>query len=245
MQIFYHHPLPSKQKRVPTVMAVKQHRPWLCPLLLFVTIITVIIGGLYLWNTSVQLLRQDRQSFIKQYLKENPPQPIQPTTLENQELKLKLETVVSTAEKIDQSLSQLQEQHLDATEELNFYKHLVNSPSTKSGVVVSSFALLKITKYYIYKLVLTQQNTKTANGTVQINLIGKLNGKTKRFNMVAITEDSIPAINYKINYFQRFTGKIILPKNFMPEYLIIYLATKNNEVAEEINFKWEELQLKE
>ncbi len=238
MQIFYHHPLPSKQKPVPTVMAVKQHRPWLCPLLLFTTIITVIVGGLYLWNASVKALRQDKQNFIEQYLKN---QPTQPTISETQKLKLKLETVISTAEKMAQSLSQLQEQHLDATEELNFYKHLVNSSSTKSGVVVSSFALHKMARDYIYKLVLTQQNTKTANGTVQINLVGKLNSKTKRFNMVAITEDSIPAINYKINYFERFTGKIILPKNFIPEHLIIYLATKNNQVTEEINFKWEEL----
>ncbi|HHB92575.1 MAG TPA: hypothetical protein ENK59_05110, partial [Thioploca sp.] len=193
MQIFYHHPLPPKQKPVPTVMAVKRHRPWLCPLLLFITIVTVIVGGLYLWNTSVQALRQDKQNFIEQYLKNQPTQPIVSETQ-----KLKLETVISTAEQMAQSLNQLQEQYLDTVEELNFYKHLVNSPSTKSGVVVSSFALHKIAKDYIYKLVLTQQNAKTANGTVQINLVGKLNGKVKRFNMVTITEDSIPAINYKI-----------------------------------------------
>ena len=242
MQIFYHHPLPPKQKRVPTVMAVKQHRPWLCPLLLFITIIIVIVGGLYLWNVSVQTLRQDKQSFVEQYLKEHPVQTI---SLDAQELKSELETVVSTAETMAQSLTQLQEQHLDATEELNFYRHLVNSPTTKSGVVVNSFALHKAAKDYIYKLVLTQQNKKLATGTVQINLVGKVNGKIKKFNMVAITEDSIPAINYKINYFQRFTGKISLPKNFIPEHLIIYLVARNKKAAEEINFKWEELQPKE
>lgn len=240
MQIFYHHPAPSKKKRVPTVMAVKQHQPWLCPILLFITIVTVVVGGLYLWNSSVQSLRQDRQNFIEQYLQDAPAQSV---NLEVQELQSKLETVVSTAEDLAQSLSNLQEQRLDITEELNFYKQLTTISKPSKKVAISSFSLHKNAEHYLYKLVLTQQNAKIATGAVQINLIGKSNGKTKFLNMTAITEDSMPAIDYKINYFQRITGKIRLPNNFAPEQLIIRLTAENK--AEEISFKWEELQPKE
>jgi len=245
MQIFYHHPAPSKKKRVPTVMAVKQYRPWLCPVLLFITIVTVIVCGLYLWNSSVQSFRQERQDFIEQYLQDL--QDLQDTpvpNLETQELQAKLETVVSTAEELAQSLSNLQDKHFDIIEELNFYRNLTTVSKTSKKIVMSSFALHKNAEYYLYKLILTRQNARIiAAGTVQINLIGKSNGKRKFLNMATITKNSISAIDYKINYFQRITGKIRLPKKFIPEQLIIHLTAKNQ--AEEISFKWEKLQPKE
>ncbi|MDM8564926.1 hypothetical protein QUF74_04670 [Candidatus Halobeggiatoa sp. HSG11] len=242
MKIFYHHPAPHKRKPVPTVMAVKQHRPWLCPTVLFITIITVIVGGLYLWNTSVKSLRQNKQNFIERYLQENSA-PL--ANLETKELQSKFETVVSTAENLTKSVNDLQEQRLDLTEELNFYKSLVTSKQVSTEVMVSSFALYKAAKSYIYKLVLTQNNSKVTIGTIQISLTGKINGKVKQLDMAAITKDSISAINYEINYFQRLTGEINLPESFMPEHLIIRLATENNKIVEKINFKWEELQPKE
>ncbi|MBE9561444.1 MAG: hypothetical protein IMF12_01090 [Proteobacteria bacterium] len=244
MQIFYHHPAPSKKKPVPTVMAVKQHRPWLCPIILFTTIVMVIIGGLYLWNTSVKSLRQEQQRFMEQYLQEE-NLALPPVTLEAKELQSKLEAVVFTAEGLAKSVNNLQEQELNLTEELNFYKSLVNSKQTSSKVMVSSFALYKNAEHYIYKLVLTQHNSKVAIGTVRINLIGKINDTVKNLDMATITKKSISAINYELNYFQRFIGEINLPKSFIPEHLIIRLATEDNKVAEEINFKWEELQPKE
>ncbi|MCK5877065.1 MAG: hypothetical protein KAG43_05480 [Candidatus Marithrix sp.] len=242
MQIFYHHPPPHKKKPVPTMMAVKQHRPWLCPVLLFVTVVTVIVGGLYLWNTSVKSLRQERQKFVEQYLQENQAPSV---TLETNELQDRLTTVASTAKDLTKLVNSLQEQQLDLTEELNFYKNLVISKSISSTITVSSFALYKAAEYYIYKLVLTQNNTKLAVGTVKLSLVGKINNQVKKLKMAAITKDSLTAINYNIEYFQRFIGKIKLPKAFIPEHLIIRLEAENNKTIEEINFKWEELQPKE
>ncbi|MDM8568011.1 hypothetical protein QUF50_00560 [Thiotrichales bacterium HSG1] len=242
MQIFYHHPAPRKKKQVPTMMAVKQHRPWLCPTLLFITIITIIVGGLYLWNTSVKLLRQDKQEFIERYLREHPT-PL--NSSETRELQSKLASVTSNAESLAKFTNKLQEQQLDLVEELNFYKDLVTSNQTSAKIKIGSFTLYKNAENYIYKLVLTQNNTKTATGTVQINIVGELKGKIKQLDMAAITKDSIAAINYKIDYFQRFVGHIKLPKAFIPKHLTIRLATENNKTIENIKFKWEELQSKE
>ena len=114
MKIFYHHPAPTKQKPVPTVMAVKQHRPWLCPSLLFTSIMMIIVGGLYLWNISVQSLRQEQQNCIEQYLQNNDSLPNN-----DQELQAKLEEVVSTAEELAMSLTKQQERQSQGQEYSN------------------------------------------------------------------------------------------------------------------------------
>ena len=69
VDIFYLPP-PSKVKPGPSVLKIKQHRPWLCPLILVITVVLLGWGGLSLCQKSTRSLDQNLRTLLAQRLKE-------------------------------------------------------------------------------------------------------------------------------------------------------------------------------
>ncbi len=275
MPLFYRHPLPAKPKPVPSVMTIKQHRSWVCPMGVVLTIVVMGTIGLFLWQSSVQAIRQNRQIAIEQQLEEldksrhqlekafqqNASLIAQNATLtaQNKEIRDQLTELtervrIAQAEQktyasVLQSFSQSQEINQDLKEELSFYRRLLTSTKTASknqAVAVANFTLNydKKSGRYPYKLVLTQwtKKLKIAEGIVQIHLIGKAHGKTKRLKMNQITKNSVDSLKYELLYFRRIEHELKLPKRFTPHHLIIRLLPKGEKKANEVRFKWKNLQ---
>lgn len=265
-EIFYRAPLPNKSKPTPSIITIKTHRPWLCPVLLTLSVIVIGVGGLFLHNNSVQTIGQNHQTVIEEHWveQEKTRQQLEKSLQNNaslatlnDELRTKLSMIVHTTQagqetysKVLQSLSQLQKENRDLKEELSFYQHLLNFlQSSKSSMpkrVIPNIILGGIDDkngHYPYKLVLTQwtKEAKVQQGRVQIDLLGKLNKQTKRLTMKQITADSIKALRYKFTYFQRIEGHLQLPKEFIPLSLIVRLFSKGQKKAFEIRFKWKDL----
>ncbi|HIE01019.1 MAG TPA: hypothetical protein EYP59_12155 [Thiotrichaceae bacterium] len=267
-QIFYRAPLPNKPKPTPSIITIKAHRPWLCPVLFVLIVVVIGVGGLFLHNQSVQAIGQNNKTVIEEYWveQEKTRQQLEQTRKNNARLETqnhelhaefsKLSLIVRTTQaeqetysKVLQSLSQLQKENRDLKEELSFYQHLLNrSQSSKSSMpngVIANVILGIDDKggQYPYKLVLTQwtKEPTVLEGTVQIDLLGKLNNQTKRLTMKQITPDSINRLTYKLTYFQRIEGDLQLPKEFIPLSLIVRLFSKGQKKANEIRFKWKDL----
>jgi len=262
IDIFYLPP-PAKTKPGPSILKIKQHRPWLCPLLIVLTL--VITGGttLSLCRQSTQSLDHSLRTLLDQRLQElqesdqvNASLKQQNTSLvaQNQELQNKMATVMQTAQvdqqtyaKVLQSLSQLQEEQQKLTEELTFYKKLLISPTaTAENVEVSRLSLsyVKDQRKYSYKLVLTRFAWEAIvnEGSVQIEIMGKVETKRKRLSMKQITDPSLSSQPYEVLYFQRLEGYLKLPKEFSPESVVVRILPKGQTKANEMTFKWSELQ---
>jgi len=282
MPLIYRQPLPSKPKPVPGVMTIRQHRSWVCPVLI---VLTIVVGGgigLFLWQSTIQALRQNRQVAIelqlqeiqkyRQQLKKAFQQNADLTaqnanltaqnanlTAQNKELQDKLTMTVRTTQldqktyaQVLQSLSQLQAKNRDLKEELNFYRHLLTSTGASSenqNVSVANFTLNydEKSRRYPYRLVLTQltKEIKVAEGSVQIHLTGKARGKTKRLKMKQITKNKVNSLKYQLLYFKRIENELKLPKRFTPHQLIIRILPKGQKEAQEVRFKWKDLQKQE
>jgi len=267
-EIFYRAPLPNKPKPTPSIITLKPHRPWLCPVLLILSVIVIGVGGLFLHKKSVQAIGQNHQTVIEEHWveQEKTHQQLENTRKKNASLATqndelhaefsKLSMIVrstkegqETYKKVLQSLSQLQKENRDLKEELSFYQHLLKffqSSKSKMPKGVIANVMLGIddkSGRYPYKLVLTQwtKEAKVEQGTVQIDLRGKLNNQTKRLKMKQITPDSINRLTYKLTYFQRLEGDLQLPKDFIPLSLIVRLFSKGQKKAFEIRFKWKDL----
>jgi uncharacterized membrane-anchored protein YhcB (DUF1043 family) len=168
MPLFYRHPLPAKPKPVPGVMTIKQHRSWVCPMGVGLTIVVMGTIGLFLWQSSVQAIRKNRQIAIEQQLEELDKSRHQlekafqqnasliaknaTLTAQNKEIRDQLAELTErvrttqveqkTYTSVLQSLSQSQEINQDLKEELNFYRRLLTSPKTSSenqAVTVANF----------------------------------------------------------------------------------------------------------
>lgn len=269
MQIQYRYRPPKKPKLKVGVMNIKPYRSWICPLLIVLCIIIMGVGGLFLWERNIQDFRKGRQVVIAQQLEEIDKarqvleQAFQKNTtlaqqkadliVKNKALQDKLATTMRTTQvdqktytQVLQSLNKLQEKNSDLKEELVFYQRLLTSPNLENPVEVSNFTLNNDNGLYPYKLVLTQltRALKLAEGTIEIQLIGEIRGKTKRLKMKEITKNAINSLRYQLLYFQRIENKLMLPKGFKPRIVIIRLLPKDQEYANEVRFKWENLSLK-
>ena len=263
-KIFYRAPSPPKPKPVPSIITVRQHHPWLCPIIIALSVVVVVTIGILLYQKHVKAARQSRQALIERQLQEQHFNRQQFESLvqknahlitQNQELRNKLTAIVQTTQEsqntyteVLQSMTQLQVENRDLKEELMFYKQLLTStisPKSPTQVEVTHLTLNydNENKSYPYKLVLTQwtKEAQLAEGLVQIRLLGKENGKTKLLNMESITDNHIEALEYQLAYFQRISDYLQLPKEFIPEFLIIRILPKDQNNWNEIHFRWEEL----
>jgi len=267
-KIFYKAPSPPKKKPGPSIITVRQHHSWLCPVIVVLSVLVVITFGLLLYQKHVKAVQQSRQALIELKLQEQQTNHQQLESIvqknanvmaQNKELRDKLTTMVQTTQEsqktyteVLQSLTQLQVENRDLKEEFIFYKQLLTStisPQSSTQVEVTRFTLNydNENNHYLYKLILTQwtKEAQVAEGIVQIHLLGKEKGKTKRLNMESITDNHIEALKYQLTYFQRLSGYLQLPKEFIPESLIIRILPKDQKNMNEIHFRWEELQPKE
>jgi preprotein translocase subunit SecF len=222
---------------IPSSLEIREHRPWLCPLLLAITISTMIIMGWFLYQNIVQhSLDITHQKNVE-------------LTLENQKLRKQV-AALSLAVQMDQKTSvdvrqilrKLQIQNRELSEELGFYQNLsATADNEQSTVNVKSVKLSQNGQRYTYKIVLTQlaKNAKVAKGTVAIEIEGSLNNKTKRLTMKEITSQSSAA--YELKYFARIEGELELPEAFVPKQVIINIFSEGQRKPKENRFNWKDI----
>jgi hypothetical protein len=250
--LFYRSPLPTKSKPGPTVLTIKPHRPWLCPVLIVLIVGIVVWGGMLLCQHSTQSLDYSLRTLLEERsqalkLSEQDNLSLQ---AQNQELQEKINTIIKAAQadqetyaKVLQTLSQLQEDKHDLVEELDFYKKLLISttPATEKLVVRGfTFTHQGETELYPYKLVLSGASKEPVlyEGNVQLEIRGKTNGKKNSLSMKEVTPDARESLLYRVIYFQRLQGTLKLPKDFVPENVVVRLFPQGQEKAEETTVEW-------
>jgi regulator of replication initiation timing len=266
--IFYRPPPPAKPKPGPTVMTVKAHQPWQGRLVLFLVVMVMGGGGLFLCQSSLQVLGHNKQTFIEQQVREQEAQRQQikmiaqdnaSLTTQNKELREKLATLIHTTQssqatyvQVLQSLRQAQTNVQDLTEELQVYKTLLDSTTTvQTGneVNINSFSISydEVSGYYQYRLVLIQPNraAKPVQGQWQLKILGQSNGVDQQLNMNQIMPDNRYSQPYQIHRFQKLEGYLQFPNNFKPKQVIIRLIPAQLKTAPALYFQWSDLLNKE
>jgi Tfp pilus assembly protein PilE len=228
----------SKNSKIaPSVMRVKEHHPWLCPLLFLLTMI--LIGVILLYAIFIggyeSFIQRQQQADMESILQQNAS-----FAKQNAELRSQLAMVVRTTQQSQNTYTQVLQSLSDLTEEINFYKRILQTSPTKktNKLLVSKFSLSydNNKKQYLYQIILTRWTAKAATGIMEINIEGEING--------SLTNHTIEHIKYNFMFFKRINSHFQLPEGFIPHYLIVRFASQEQQ-ANEIRFKWADLQLKE
>lgn len=223
----------KKSKTAPSVMRVKEHRPWLCPFLFVSTMI--VIGAIFLYSIFIggyeSFIRKEEQADMESILQQNAS-----FAKQNAELRSQLAMVVRTTQQSQKTYTQVLQSLSDLTEEINFYKSILQTPTAKkpNKLLVSKFSLSydNNKKQYLYQIILTRWIAKAATGIMEINIEGDRINKT------------IEHKSYNFMFFKKIKGNFQLPEGFTPHYLIVRFTSQEQQ-ANEIRFKWADLQLKE
>ena len=144
---------------------------------------------------------------------------------------------------LQETLTQLHEEKFNLEEELHFYQNLAAvNPEEKAQfpVNIKKFTITpqQTEQAYRYRLVLTylEKKGETQRGTVQFYVLGSLNGRKQRLKMQQ--SQSNIALNYEFRHFQRLSGILALPEQFIPEQIVVDLKPSQGKAVQQV-FTWQ------
>ncbi|MDY6993701.1 MAG: DUF6776 family protein [Pseudomonadota bacterium] len=253
--IFYRQPSSSKAKPGPSVLKVKQHHPWLCPLLIASAIGATGWLGIFFCHRNTQSLEHNWRLMLernRQDLEEIHQDNVS-LIAQNNELREKLLTLVETTQndqdhyaKLLHSLEALENESDNLKKAVEFYHTLLTMPKADSTQIAIQEFIVHHTEqqhHYRFQLILTQRSKKpeTQSGQIQLELIGQQANQHKRLAMQAITAEHMTHLKYEVDYFQIIKGQLQLPEQFIPERIIVNILPKGSSSARQATFRWQDL----
>ena len=240
----------SRQDR----MIVVPYRPGRRLLLLFGSIFIISLGTLGGFGFGYYHIHKVEESFKDGFSE----QRILLTELSAENLELKRQVAIlersglldQRVNETDQkSLSSLRDQLATLEQDLSFYKNVISKQTDDTGLMVSEWTLNRISKSnrYRYKLAVRQQDADGdtyLNGYVNVNLVGTQNGRNVVYSLSEVSKEQEQTdIKLRFKFFQDIEGELILPENFLPEYVKI-MGVEINPVRKSIDrdYPWIEAQ---
>lgn len=138
--------------------------------------------------------------------------------------------------------------HQDLLERLRFYEGVISKSSLRKGVISSDLQLTELDNgnRYEFDLVITQSGESVRNVSMELKLeaIGLMGGSKSSRTIENVSESKEYPIKAKFKYFHRQTGVILLPDNFEPQTMRVWIKTRNGDYVS-TDFNWgQKLRLK-
>ena len=151
-------------------------------------------------------------------------------------------------EELKKQISTLQNELVDAREELAFYQQVVAPEKLGSYLKIQSykFTSQKADGRYNYRMILVQSRKRRnmISGKVDIRFEGQKSGKTLTYSLtdIAVSPESPEKFSFK--YFQNLDGVVKFPKGFVPVKVYVKANVKYDKskkpVIDEV-FAWNDL----
>ena len=129
------------------------------------------------------------------------------------------------AESVKSELGQLEEKLQAAREEVEFYRGIVSPGDVNPGLRIHRFTLEEgaVPGEFHYGLVLTQlkRNDRVISGVVDWTIHGLMPDQPAEIGLDRVTEPAVKVLKFRFRYFQELAGTINLPKDFMPEKVVL------------------------
>lgn len=145
---------------------------------------------------------------------------------------------------LQQELVDAQENIYRLKEDLEFYQGIINTGDSNNGELDAHgirIQPLVQTRGYRLELVLTRvtKGGKATEGTIDIALEGIQGTASRRLALREISLDKQAAYTFSFRNFQRFENNFILPEDFQPQRVFVYLSVEGREGAgSEKVFDW-------
>ena len=147
---------------------------------------------------------------------------------------------------LKRDLSQLEDQMFQFREEINFYRSVIDSSRSATGLDIQGIHIRPVHSpgQYQYKTVLTNLSKKnnTAKGWMETVIEGvDVEEKKQSLALADILVDGSDEFSFSFKHFKVFSGLIRLPDGFKPKRSIIRLKTKKDgKVLVEKTFEWQQ-----
>ena len=228
-------------------LIIRRHRPWRR---VAIAAIAILGCGLFTW----MMLDFGRWQYVlglKDVLRNRGDG--HELTLKNLDLATQFDRANRALQIEEQSRRELQDEiarlHGELAElqqEVEFYRNVIPASEAQEDPRIEGFHVAQhdAPGSYRYRLVLMHVGSdgKAVEGSVAMQIEGKLNGASRTLNLADVSEAGAKAPEYRFKYFQRFEGVIHLPAGFTAEQVHLVLREKNSRKdASRKSFHWAEL----
>lgn len=132
------------------------------------------------------------------------------------------------------SLGSLQAEVSDLREQLAFYRGIVAPDTSRAGVRVYEFKLVKTptSNVYRYELVLIQstRSERQVAGRIALELEGVSHGAQQTLKLDASLLSPAQDLEFSFKYFEEFTGELRVPPGFRPMRILVTLVPATAKV---------------
>jgi len=149
-------------------------------------------------------------------------------------------------DKVTDSLTDLQSEILELTQQLRFYQGIVSPSDIEDGAKIKNLRIERTAEQgrYHYTLILVQgpKRARRQIGAVSLRLNGELKGKSQTLLMKELTLEERSSHKYRFKYFQRLSGYIVIEKEFDPKQMWVRITpSAKGEEGHERDFLWADL----
>ncbi|WP_404400253.1 hypothetical protein LG288_10330 [Idiomarina seosinensis] len=160
-------------------------------------------------------------------------------------LQVELDIEKSSSQGFQQQLIALQEDNYSLRENIAFYQKIMAPELEHDGVIIESLSLTPNVSpgHYHFSLALLQvkQRRQLVGGHVGITLVGRTDGKEKRFDLLELANLKEQQQQFVMRYFALYEGDFMLPDGFAPERIeVTATLTKGAEGRLERTFFWQQ-----
>jgi hypothetical protein len=162
---------------------------------------------------------------------------------ENAHLASSSEIDATASKQVSEKLTQLNDEMLELKEELVFYRSLLAPAELEPGLQILGIQMVKDggSNAYNYKIVLTQRHNgnQFATGSVNVQVNGLQLGKETLLDLAEVTPSSGDAMSFRFKNFQSLEGRLVLPENFEPKYVLVNISPTTRGIKQvERNYEW-------
>lgn len=210
-----------------------------------------VVLGLALMLTAAYQVGVWHANYLKQQVAEQKQQlkdlyqRVEQLEYQRNVLQVELDIEKSSNQTLQTQLGVLQEENYNLRENVAFYQKIMAPELEQSGVVIESLAVSKnpAERHYHFSLALLQieQRRELVEGEIAIQLIGRVEGKEKRFNLLQLANIKESEHNFVMRYFTLYEGDFFLPERFVPERIEVTAnLTKGGKGRLQRTFYWRE-----
>lgn len=215
--------------------SIKPHQSWYKRTLISLACLAVAVWTWFYINVDqatfvASSLYQDRDKIALQRSNYESQETID--TLQKSIIMLNSEARLheQTMEHLQEAITKQQDDMYTLRSELSFYQGVMTSISKSRGLAVQGLYIEKTTypRRYDFKLLLTHiaKNDKLVAGKLSILLEGVQSEIIKTIDIQELSvPDSLP-LTFEFSNFERITGSIFLPEDFVPHRVIVQLHSK-------------------
>ena len=223
-----------------SLLIIKHHRPYQIAL-------AAICISLALFVSIWFFLDENHWSYIKSRLsvsqqarklfEENRRLAKENAGLKEQVIMLQRTTQIDSqaAAELHEEMKKLQDDLFKVRGELEFYRGIMSSTGTSTGLNIQGLQLRQIPgeQSYYFKLILTQvaKDDKVVEGTVEMTLEGVQNGVVSVLNVADLMVNPSFDLSFKFRNFKRIEGNIMLPEGFIPQQVTVRLHPSDKNLS--------------